>query len=317
VEAGFQPASEGGILPPERNAHSTGDPGRDKDSAPAQANSAGLEARLTGRQGCLPPRLLILTIGDAEKNRQFFAEHKISCPVLLQNDGEVAKGYQASGTPTGYLVSADGKIASELAIGAEALLKLASGSRSSRREEAQTEESAVRESAMDQSLVTSAATSRFGNHSLARSKIKRDGLKAGTPAPDFRLPRVDGRGELTLTSLRGQRVLLVFSSPDCGTCNILAPQLEVFHRQHPELDLLMISKGEPKENRAKMKEHGLTFPVVLQQHWEISRRYAMFATPIAFLIDESGVVINDVAVGTDAILELMSQIKKPAEHVRA
>src|SRR5262245_34310542 len=32
---------------------------------------------------------------------------------------------------------------------------------------------------------------RFGNHSLARSKIKRDGLKAGTPAPDFTLPRLD------------------------------------------------------------------------------------------------------------------------------
>jgi hypothetical protein len=32
----------------------------------------------------------------------------------------------------------------------------------------------------------------------------------------------------------------------------------------------MISKGEPKENRAKVKEHGLTFPIVFQQQWEIS-----------------------------------------------
>src|SRR6185369_9122176 len=72
------------------------------------------------------PRVLILTTGDAVKNRQFFGEHKVACPVLLQNDGEVAKAYQANGTPTGYLVSANGKIASELAIGTEALLKLAS-----------------------------------------------------------------------------------------------------------------------------------------------------------------------------------------------
>ena len=72
----------------------------------------------------------------------------------------------------------------------------------------------------------------------------------------------------------------------------------------------MISKGEPKENRAKVKEHGLTFPVVLQQRWEISRRYAMFATPIAYLIDEAGILVNDVAVGTDAILELMTQAEK-------
>src|SRR5256885_15544820 len=39
---------------------------------------------------------------------------------------------------------------------------------------------------------------RFANRSLARSKINRSGLKAGTPAPDFRLPRLDGRGDFSL-----------------------------------------------------------------------------------------------------------------------
>src|SRR6266498_2656962 len=38
---------------------------------------------------------------------------------------------------------------------------------------------------------------RFSNRSLAKSKIKRDGLKVGTSAPNFRLPRLDG-GELSL-----------------------------------------------------------------------------------------------------------------------
>jgi AhpC/TSA family. len=68
----------------------------------------------------------------------------------------------------------------------------------------------------------------------------------------------------------------------------------------------MISKGEPKENRAKVKEHGLTFPIVLQQQWEISRRYAIFATPVAYLIDEQGVIVEDVAVGTESIQKLIS-----------
>jgi hypothetical protein len=44
--------------------------------------------------------------------------------------------------------------------------------------------------------------------------------------------------------------------------------------------------------------------VVLQQRWEISRDYGMFATPIAYLIDEQGVIAANVAVGTDAILVL-------------
>jgi peroxiredoxin len=165
--------------------------------------------------------------------------------------------------------------------------------------------------------------SRFHNRSFARSKLKRDGLKAGTPAPDFRLPRLDGRGELALDELRGRRVLLVFSDPHCGPCNALVPELEKFHSQNkqnvrppsslppgegepsPAVEVVMISRGEPKENRAKVKEHGLTFPVVLQRQWEISRRYAMFATPVAYLIDEQGVITHDVAVGVDAILELL------------
>lgn len=167
--------------------------------------------------------------------------------------------------------------------------------------------------------------SRFGSRSLARSKIKRDGLKAGTPAPDFRLPRVDGRGELTLSDLRGRRVLLVFSSPSCAPCLELAPHIEIFHREHPELEVVMISKGEPKENRAKIKEQGLTFPVVLQQQWEISCRYAMFATPAAYLIDEHGVIMHDVAVGVDAVLNLPglavredkdSEIARPLTRLR-
>jgi peroxiredoxin len=148
---------------------------------------------------------------------------------------------------------------------------------------------------------------RFGNRSLARSKINRSGLKAGTPAPDFRLPRLDGRGELALSELRDRRVLLVFSDPHCGPCNHLAPQLEKFHQTNPNVSVVMISRGEPKDNRAKVKEHGLTFTIVLQQQWEISRKYAMFATPIAYLIDEAGVITSDVAVGVEPILALLEQ----------
>jgi peroxiredoxin len=111
-----------------------------------------------------------------------------------------------------------------------------------------------------------------------------------------------------LSELRGKRVLLVFSSPQCGPCNALAAELEKFHRAHPELEVVMISKGEPKENRAKVKEHGLTFPIVLQQQWEVSRRYAMFATPIAYLVDQAGVISHDVAVGVESIQTLLAKV---------
>ena len=241
------------------------------------------------------PRILIVSTGSREANRQLFDEHKVTHPVLLQKEMELAAAYQANGTPSGYLINPEGKIASRLAIGTDALLKLAVGNGEGADPKA------------DVAGNGGKREDRFSNRSLARSKIKRDGLKAGTRAPDFRLPRLDGRGDLTLSELRGRRVLLVFSSPGCGPCEALAPELEEFHRANPETEVLMVSKGEPRENRAKVKEHNLTFPIVLQQQWETSRLYAMFATPVAYLIDEAGVITSDVAVGADGIQELMSQ----------
>ena len=92
-------------------------------------------------------------------------------------------------------------------------------------------------------------TNRFSNRSLGRSKIKRDGLKAGTLVPDFRLSRLDGRGDLSLSDLRGKRVLLVFSSPHCGPCEALAPELEKFHRlQAP--DPQSVTRGQCRHQAA-------------------------------------------------------------------
>ena len=34
----------------------------------------------------------------------------------------------------------------------------------------------------------------------------------------------------------------------------------------------------------------------------------MFAMPVAYLVDESGVITHDVAVGTDAILNLLAGV---------
>ena len=63
-----------------------------------------------------------------------------------------------------------------------------------------------------------------------------------------------------------------------------------------------------------MKEHGLTFPVELQQRWEIPRLYGMFATPIAYLIDEAGIITHDVAVGVEPILDLMADMNNQANE---
>jgi peroxiredoxin len=101
-------------------------------------------------------------------------------------------------------------------------------------------------------------------------------------------------------------VLLVFSDPHCGPCEELLPHLARLHREHRDngLAVVMVGRGKVEENRHKAEAHGLEFPVVLQKKWEISREYGIFATPVAFLIGEDGVIARDVAQGTDQILAL-------------
>ncbi len=235
----------------------------------------------------------MVTTGDLEDNLQLVGRYGIRGTVLLQKEMEVASQFHAQGTPMGYRIGKQGRIASELTIGAEALLKLA-------------ERAPVKRNGSEASPNGSAKHGEKDYRSLTASRLNRKGLKAGAPAPEFRLPRIDG-GELSLEDFRGRRVLLVFSDPHCGPCAELAPRLQEIHLERPELNVLVISRGDVEENRAKASELGLSFPIVLQQKWEVSLQYAMFATPIGYLIDEQGVLLSDVAVGVEPILALADE----------
>jgi peroxiredoxin len=214
---------------------------------------------------------------------------------------EVASQVRAQGTPMGYRIDASGRIASELAVGAEPLLQLAANA--PQRHAPGSEENGHAPHGGDGKA---APHGKQPDPSLARSRLNRSGLKAGAAAPDFRLPRIDG-GELALTDLRGRRVLLVFSDPECGPCEELAPRLEKLHRQRPDLQVVVVSRRDVDANRAKAAKLGLSFPIILQTQWEVSREYGMFATPIGYLIDERCLIARDVAVGVEPILALADE----------
>jgi peroxiredoxin len=237
------------------------------------------------------PAPVIISTGSVEENQRFFGEHRIACPVLLQEDSEVAALYRAMATPLAYLVDEHGVTLGKASVGPAAIVSLF----------------------RDQGRAADAPSnghSRAGVHpSLAFSQINRDGLKAGTPAPEFTLPALDG-SEISLSSFRGRPVLLVFSDPYCKPCNGLLPKLEEIHRKSKDLQVLMIGRGDPEANRNQVKKLGLTFPVVLQRSWEISRAYGMFATPIGYLVGEDGVLVEGVTVGGNRILALAAQRRK-------
>jgi len=69
----------------------------------------------------------------------------------------------------------------------------------------------------------------------------------------------------------------------------------------------MVGRGSAEENRRKAKESEIAFPIVLQDKWKLSKQYGIFATPVAFLIGEDGIILKDVAAGVDAITALAQE----------
>lgn len=74
-----------------------------------------------GSTNGVTPRLVVVSSGDAERTR---AEGFRSL-VLLDEDFAAGSAFNANGTPMGVLVDADGRVASPVAAGAEAVLALA------------------------------------------------------------------------------------------------------------------------------------------------------------------------------------------------
>jgi peroxiredoxin len=240
------------------------------------ADLAGLQETLRNRK----TELVLVSYGSREANRTLLDEHGLTCRVLLQRDGATVEGFAHMGTPVAYLLDEKGRIAKPVAVGARDVPELAAHA-AGRRTRLQTE------------------------RPVSESKIEREGLKAGTPAPSFELPDLAG-GTVSLAEQRGRRVLLVFSDPDCGPCEELLPELARLDRQRQNdgLSVVVISRGGLEENRRKAEAFGLQFPVALQSGWKLSKKYGIFATPVAFLVDEEGVIERDVARGRSEILTL-------------
>ena len=131
------------------------------------------------------------------------------------------------------------------------------------------------------------------------------GLPVGTPAPGFRLDGIYGESQ-TLDALlaAGKPVMLIFSSPTCGPCTALMPDIGQWQRTHADkVTVAVIGQGDAAANRAKSVEHGLT-NVLLQNNGEVSGAYQAKGTPTAVLITADGSIASPAAAGAESIRTL-------------
>lgn len=116
----------------------------------------------------------------------------------------------------------------------------------------------------------------------------REGLSPGKPAPDFTLPSV-ASGDLSLQDFAGRELLLLFTQSGCGPCHSIAPELNRLH-ENGQHQILVVNNGEHNETQAWANEIQARFPIVTQSEWEISKKFQVFATPYAFVVDAQGMI---------------------------
>ena len=114
------------------------------------------------------------------------------------------------------------------------------------------------------------------------------------PAPDFLLPDVSGQA-VRLSQLKGKVVLLNVWATWCGPCRQEMPTLETLAHTLSGEDFVLLAASQDVDGAAAVKpylqEGGYTFPVLLDTHGEVGKKYGVTGYPETFVIDRQGQVV--------------------------
>lgn len=233
------------------------------------------------------PRIVVFSSGPLTDIRAL----GLRSTVVPDPDFTYGPRLGANGTPMAVLLDAGGRVSSNVAAGAPAVMALARGQAPA--------------NPADLVPLQAQAPQRQGNGALPTS------VRRGDPAPAIQLPDVDGR-LVSLSDFRGRPILLLFWNTDCGFCEKMLPDLKTWEEGHmgghgaPEL--LMISSGSEESIRAM----GLRSTVVLDPAFSVGPAYGANGTPMAVLVDADGRIASDMAIGADAVLELANAVPTAA-----
>lgn len=125
------------------------------------------------------------------------------------------------------------------------------------------------------------------------------GLKVGDLAPEFKaadgtnpLTDLDGK-PITLASLRGRPVWVVFWATWCPPCQTETPDIQRTWEAYRTAGLAVVAIDiqEPRETVADYaRTYGLTYPIGLDTTASVMKTYAVFGLPTHYFIDRDGIV---------------------------
>lgn len=157
-------------------------------------------------------------------------------------------------------------------------------------------------------------------------------LSAGTTAPDFSLPAMDGSNFSLQSALKQGPVLAAFFKVSCPVCQYTFPYLERLYKAcgNKKIAIVGISQDNQRDTAAFLKEYGVTFRVLLDDPngYAVSNAYGLTNVPSLFLIGQDGQIavcsvgwvkqeVEDIHRKLAAAQQTpMTPIFKPGEDVR-
>ncbi len=150
-------------------------------------------------------------------------------------------------------------------------------------------------------------------------------LLVGDPAPDFRALAVGsvypaGGGEVTLDSLRGQRVVLYFypqnDTPGCTeqACAIR----DIWDKFASQAALFGVNNDTPQGHARIIEKLGIPFPLLSDVHNDIATAYGLWLGDGGGGDTEGGESTerSTFVIGADGKIAAVMRKIRPAEHAR-
>jgi peroxiredoxin len=138
----------------------------------------------------------------------------------------------------------------------------------------------------------------------------------GTAAEDFRLVDLDGQSQ-SLSQYRGKVVLVNFWATWCKPCTTEMPAMQSIYDKLHEKGFVVLAINELEDEakvREHIKQHGHTFPVLMDRDNKVANQFGVFGLPVSVFVDEKGVVREYIKGGLlteQLILDTVARIQKP------
>lgn len=137
------------------------------------------------------------------------------------------------------------------------------------------------------------------------------GSAIGNAAPDFTLQCADGES-VTLSDLRGSKVIVNFWHLNCPPCLDEMPFFQQLHDKNPNLPILMIHGTllgplNPNAVGSYLTERAFTFTVPLDATGQVSSSYNISTIPKTFFLDATGIIrkIHNTSFSGESQIEEM------------